>query len=983
MIPMPPRLYKLWVRWSIIATTVLVLMALGIGALAERSARSLATPELEQTTQTIGRSLNRDLERALHYRIPIDSVVGLQPWFNEVVDNNDIISMLALTDAHGKLLAAYGLEAGVGLEHSLPTRLTAQSGYVGAMYIGTIAVHDREGHVAGWLHIGSTPPSAGVMPWVWSLLAALVLALLSTAALRGVIQHFSIVPLAACHAAAASLVEGKIMRLATTTQRNPAGTLQNTLAWRIDALRRRNDELLMKVGEIRASHFDPALLSELDQLAAPLLERQRQYQDPNFTGERRQRQQMVNLSRRAWLAAAVAMLILTVCVTTALQLYHNGDKQRLTETAEQTLQQAWRATLAQDQTVLDAKLQEVMAQPSLMRLLGGDNNSAVGDVLEQLATPELALAIFNMDGSVLAASGQRSDKIRLDALTLEPLRRDETEVRGVWQNAAHVYQSGLARKITLDDGRQLVLMAALPLDISLLELHQRLNGAEALVDLRGQPVTLANTSLVAQWKRFGRRSHVFDKPNNDGGDTAVLATLPLSGPSGHALGTLLLELPTQHQLDAGDHSLMLVALAVAATAVLALFWYLHQLFAPVTRATQKLQQVAEGRYSVDGDAASDLRAAEAGPLLRVTRRIAEKMESFEKLRRSRDRQGRRQARFIRHQMMQLAERLDEKARVGILQDLERIEHAGRPVAGQTEGGPDDPRVERMLDEFGILALGFQNLVSRVGEQYLELDRMVLELREALRAKTQFIALQQELEIARNMQLSILPREFTTRDGLELHATMLPAKEVGGDFYDFFPLDDYRVALVVADVSGKGVPAAFFMAVSRTLLRAIAQFGDSPGPCVARLNDLLAADNEELMFVTLFYGIFDTRDGTLLYANAGHNLPYLVQADGHVSAVPGTGGLALAVMEGVHYREGQVTLAPGDTLFLYTDGITESCAPNDEMYGEQRLVETLPEIRHLPVREVPAHIVALIKQFEAGGAQADDITCLVARYRGPV
>ena len=272
-------------------------------------------------------------------------------------------------------------------------------------------------------------------------------------------------------------------------------------------------------------------------------------------------------------------------------------------------------------------------------------------------------------------------------------------------------------------------------------------------------------------------------------------------------------------------------------------------------------------------------------------------------------------------------------------------------------------------------------MRRVGEQYQELDRLVQELREALRAKTQFIALQQELEIARKMQLSILPREFQPRDGLELHATMLPAKEIGGDFYDFFALDQHRVALVVADVSGKGVPAAFFMAVSRTLLRAIAQFRDRPGHCLAQLNDLLAADNEEMMFVTLFYAIFDTRDGACIYANAGHNPPYLLRADGGVEALPSTGGMALAVMDGLEFKEGSLTLAPGDGLFLYTDGITEASAPGDELYGDARLMAALREIGTLPVREIPARMVALIKEFEAGGAQADDITCLMARYRG--
>ena len=166
------------------------------------------------------------------------------------------------------------------------------------------------------------------------------------------------------------------------------------------------------------------------------------------------------------------------------------------------------------------------------------------------------------------------------------------------------------------------------------------------------------------------------------------------------------------------------------------------------------------------------------------------------------------------------------------------------------------------------------------------------------------------------------------------------------------------------------------------LRAIAQFSDSPASCVARLNDLLAADNEEMMFVTLFYAIFDTRDGSLIYANAGHNLPYLLRADGRIEVVPGTHGIALAVLPDFDFQEGRLMLEPGDGLFLYTDGVTEAMDSREQLYGDARLMVTLSALRQLPVREIPGRMVELIKEYETGVAQADDITCLMARYRGP-
>ncbi|MGB7479989.1 MAG: PP2C family protein-serine/threonine phosphatase, partial [Burkholderiaceae bacterium] len=506
------------------------------------------------------------------------------------------------------------------------------------------------------------------------------------------------------------------------------------------------------------------------------------------------------------------------------------------------------------------------------------------------------------------------------------------------------------------------------LEASLADLAQRLAAPVAAADLRGQPLAEYDAETVAAWRAHGRRGYL--------GGAEIVATATLAAPSGYALGTLLARLPAEGRMTPAETGLALLAAAAALAAAIGLLLYQAGLLAPLLRATRQLEVLADGRH--EPVALPDNASRETERLYRVRRQLGEKIDMLQTLRRSRERQGRRQARFIRHQMQELASRLDDAARRGILADLERIERASRPTGMQSTNSQS---LDRIVDEFGILALGFQNLVARIGDQYQELDRLVQELREALRAKTQFIALQQELEIARKMQLSILPREFPPRGGLEAHATMLPAKEVGGDFYDFFALDAHRVALVVADVSGKGVPAAFFMAVARTLLRAIAQFSDRPARCLAQLNDLLAADNEEMMFVTLFYAIIDTRDGSCTYANAGHNPPYLLRADGSVELVPTTGGIALAVMEDVEFREGTLTLAPGDGLFLYTDGITEACAPGGALYGDTRLFEALRDICALPVREIPAQMVGLIKEFEAGGAQSDDITCLMARYRG--
>jgi serine phosphatase RsbU (regulator of sigma subunit) len=334
-------------------------------------------------------------------------------------------------------------------------------------------------------------------------------------------------------------------------------------------------------------------------------------------------------------------------------------------------------------------------------------------------------------------------------------------------------------------------------------------------------------------------------------------------------------------------------------------------------------------------------------------------------------------------MMALAQRLNEDARQGILDDLARIESASKNHHVTHTGfgrGRGHVPVEAVVDEISVLALGFQNLVHRVGDQYQQLAQLVQELREALRVKTQYIAIQQELEIARKMQLAILPQAFEQINGFSIDARMLPAKEIGGDFYDFFPLDAHRVAIAVADVSGKGIPAAFFMAVSRTLLRAVAPFDPSPAVCLYRLNNLLAADNPEMMFVTLFYAVLDTRTGHVQYGSAGHNPPYLVRHRSNVPIeIPSLGNMALAVMEDMPYDQADFVLEPGDRLFLYTDGVTEAMSPEQELYGEERLMLLLTQLQQTPAALVPDLVLDVLHAFEGDGAQADDITTLVVHH----
>ena len=297
----------------------------------------------------------------------------------------------------------------------------------------------------------------------------------------------------------------------------------------------------------------------------------------------------------------------------------------------------------------------------------------------------------------------------------------------------------------------------------------------------------------------------------------------------------------------------------------------------------------------------------------------------------------------------------------------------------------DPVAARR-DELGTLVRVFQNMVRQVQAREEYLESMVRARTRELEASNAQLEkakerMESELNIAHALQGAILPKtmpEYPTYSG---HAIMTPAREMGGDFYDFFTLDDGRLSVVMADVSGKGVPAAFFMAIARTVMRAAAARHPTPGPCLQEVNDAICEQNPQDLFVTLFYGILDPDSGEFVYANAGHNPPFVVKRPGDVSPLPMTGGMAVGVMPGMPYDENAVTLAPGDTMFLYTDGITEAMNVDQEEFTEARLEAVLAEGRDLPVDSVLENVTSAVVKFVGEAEQSDDITCVVLRYDG--
>jgi phosphoserine phosphatase RsbU/P len=315
----------------------------------------------------------------------------------------------------------------------------------------------------------------------------------------------------------------------------------------------------------------------------------------------------------------------------------------------------------------------------------------------------------------------------------------------------------------------------------------------------------------------------------------------------------------------------------------------------------------------------------------------------------------------------------------ISQPLEQLaDHAGKlatqdfsePVTGPSD---IDHLPQKSRDEVGKLAESFITMEHA-------LRRSISELKETTAAKER---IESELKIARDIQMSMVPKTFPAfphRPEFDLYAILVPAREVGGDFYDFFFIDDNHLCFAIGDVSGKGIPAALFMAVTRTLFRTSAGKVSMPDKILSLLNLEICRDNDACMFVTVFCAVLDIRTGEVEYSNGGHNLPYLV-SHCEIAPLKNTGGMALGFTQDVTYRSEKLVLQAGDGLFLYTDGVTEAMDEGGNQFSEPRLEEFLHQVDASSATEIVRDAVDRVKSHSAGAPQSDDITALALKYLG--
>ncbi len=303
----------------------------------------------------------------------------------------------------------------------------------------------------------------------------------------------------------------------------------------------------------------------------------------------------------------------------------------------------------------------------------------------------------------------------------------------------------------------------------------------------------------------------------------------------------------------------------------------------------------------------------------------------------------------------------------------------RALSKATEGiATGDLDVElpqiRSQDEVGVLAESFKQMEDSL-KQYIK------DLTETTAAKER---IESELYVARDIQMGMLPTvppPFPDIALFDIYATLEPAREVGGDLYNFFFMDDDHLCFAVGDVAGKGVPAALFMTVTQTLIKTKGIKGLSPGEILESVNKDLSLENPSFMFVTLFVGILHIRTGALQFSSGGHNPPYIIRADGKIEAMELTGGIPLGIVEDFSYQSKMTGLKKDDTIFLYTDGVTEAMNEKHELFSSARLEEDLLGLKDKPVEQMAGGIMESIEAFSRGTPQTDDITILLLRFYG--
>lgn len=699
----------------------------------------------------------------------------------------------------------------------------------------------------------------------------------------------------------------------------------------------------------------------------------------------------MQLKRRIMFILLLAMALLVMALGMMGWLGEQRWEQRHNEALLQSQRIAWDKLQNESLDRQDTLARKLLDDPSFRNFQARGAQQRIDTLLADAVrqTPGLRIDILSPTGTLLSTTEPGFDPQPLAEYGwVKAAMSGSTGVRGLSQVAPRQYDWVAVHGF---EGGALAIGQDVALRLP--ELSAYLGGDIFLVNMRGKETLGTRTGRLAATGAVvpvrSPQALVIARPTAGAAQEVALQLIsqPVLNPDRRVVGALvwMQDVTQQYHSDrffnwaaAGG------ALLFAVLIVLGLAAYMQHAMEPLSRSVGVLKALASGATDASLDDGEEEAEDESGAIARGVVAIRSELLNLETLRQERVRTRQQQERLIRDQLRSLAESLDPTSREEILAALgtraEASSTGSAAVAGTEAAQPAN--TNHLAELAGILG----RMSGLVSTQQSRLLKLLRELQAAVQTQAMLASLQQELEIARQMQLSILPRSAPDLSEIDIAATMIPAKEVGGDFYDYFPIDNEHLAIVVADVSGKGVPAAFFMAISRTLLKSNALFLRFPGPTIEALNDQLCAENDQMMFVTVFYGVLHLATGKLTYVNAGHNPPVRL-LDGKACFFERGRNMALAVMEEQEYTEGEVMLSPGETLLLYTDGVTEANNAEGMLFGDQALLDAMVEVGNDPVykghaRGVPQRVVQAVRAFEAGAAQADDITVVAITYQGP-
>lgn len=675
------------------------------------------------------------------------------------------------------------------------------------------------------------------------------------------------------------------------------------------------------------------------------------------------RHRISSLKGQITLSFFVAMLILLVIMVGVQINSARSSRQKLQESLTEDLQATWRTAL--DSNGVSASRQV----PTLMSLArtGLQRNSENSLISDETRALYHRIDIMAPDGSIRHSSSRPlpTAPIAAPEFIVTRMRYDSEFSSLVMADIAGISQPAVV--VALRPARDTYLLALRRLSAMAPLLNDGIDGHWMVRDQQGQvlaadlPPDIADAILAQPPSQRG----VDDLSIND--RLFQLVALPLNDLHAHRIATLT---SIRDVTDARrrERYELFFTLSLGLGLIFLTTFLLHERldaqFRPLRELSNIVTQVAEGHLydatSVPASTSELRQMANAISVLQANA-IESDHQQFN-------------ARLVHAANLELIETEMNRLRQTLGNDAQRM------LEQQMANEPDD--AGRLGRAFRIMVDQVISQHSRLTDLLGERERDLTVVRQALAERQQLVRLREELDIARQLQISNLPGEEAMRalgDQVDLYATMRPAQEVGGDFYDFALLDGRYLVLLIGDASGKGVSAAMFGMMARILLKAAASERADPGDCLALANRALAAENNALLFATAFLGVLDLSSGQLRYASAGHNPPLIRRSAGGLEAMDQECGLVLGAMDDSSYPTHEGRLAPGDMLLLYTDGVTEAHDARNQLYGEARLSACLAQVPASSARNMTEDLLDEIGRFTGDSPQFDDITVTALRY----